>query len=207
VTQRQGRFVAQGTGAGTGIVLSADGDVLTNAHVVEGASVIAVTVNGSTTSHAATVVASDTANDLALLKVADVTDLQPADIGSSSSMAVGDDVVAIGNALDLEGGLSVTRGIVSALHRSIDAGTRSGSESLTSLIQTDAAISSGNSGGPLVDAAGTVIGINTAAASSSGATTVQNIGFAIPIDNALAIVDQLRAASAGADRVALSTPR
>jgi putative serine protease PepD len=100
---------------------------------------------------------------------------------------VGDDVVAIGNALALEGGLTVTRGIVSALDRSIQRGTGT----LTGLVQTDAAISSGNSGGALVNAAGQVIGINTAVAASGGSVTASNIGFAISIDHAMATVDHL----------------
>jgi len=97
-------------------------------------------------------------------------------------MAVGDDVVAIGNALALDGGMTVTRGIISAVDRSIETDTGS----LAGLLQTDAAISSGNSGGALVNAAGQVIGINTAAATSSGTVTASNIGFAIPVDDALA---------------------
>jgi S1-C subfamily serine protease len=104
-------------------------------------------------------------------------------------VAVGDDVVAIGNALALEGSPTVTRGIVSALDRSID--TSSGQ--LTGLIQTDASISSGNSGGPLANAAGEVIGVNTAAAASSQGTTAENVGFAISIDKAMTVVEQLRA--------------
>jgi putative serine protease PepD len=102
-------------------------------------------------------------------------------------VAVGDDVVAIGNALALEGGLTVTRGIVSALDRSIDTGTGT----LTDLVQTDAAISSGNSGGALVNAAGEVIGINTAVAASSAGAVASNVGFAISIDHAMATVDRL----------------
>ena len=104
-------------------------------------------------------------------------------------MSVGDDVVAIGNALALEGSPTVTKGIVSALDRSLD--TSSGV--MTDLIQTDASISSGNSGGPLVNAAGQVIGINTAVAASSQGTTAENIGFAISIDKAMTVVEQLRA--------------
>ena len=121
-----------------------------------------------------------------------MSDLTPATLGDSDATIVGDDVVAVGNALALEGGMSVTRGIVSALHRSIEAGSESGSESLSGLIQTDAAISSGNSGGPLVNSKGEVIGINTAVAGSSNGTTASNIGFAIPIDTAKTIVERLR---------------
>jgi putative serine protease PepD len=192
VTQQRGPFVQRGQGAGTGVILTADGEILTNAHVIDGATSITVTVNGSDQALPATLIAKDTTNDLALLRVTDASGLTPATLGSSSDTIVGDDAVAVGNALALEGGMSVTRGIVSALHRSIEAGTESSSESLSGLIQTDAAISSGNSGGPLVNSKGEVIGINTAVAGSSGTTTASNIGFAIPIDTAKQIVEQLR---------------
>jgi putative serine protease PepD len=191
VSVRQGPFVQQGTSAGTGIILTAGGQVLTNAHVVADATAIKVTLHGETTSHSATVIGADTANDVALLQIQGVSGLTPASIGNSSSVAVGDDVVAIGNALDLAGGVTVTKGIVSALNRSIDVDNHA----LTGLIQTDAAISSGNSGGPLVNAFGQVIGMNSAGATSSGSVTAENIGFAIPITHALQIVDTLRASA------------
>ena len=177
-----------GQAAGTGIVLTADGQILTNAHVVADATSITVTLNGETTPHKATLVGADTSNDVALIKVQGVTNLTPAKIADSSAVAVGDDVIAIGNALNLEGGVTVTRGIVSALGRSIDVE----SGHLTDLIQTDAAISSGNSGGPLVNAAGGIIGMNTAGAASSQNVTAENIGFSIPIHHAMSIVAQLR---------------
>lgn len=194
VTQRQGPFLARGQSAGTGVILTADGQVLTNAHVVAGATSITVTVNGSDEALPARLVAADTVNDLALLQVTEPVQLSAATLGSSTATSVGDDVVAVGNALALEGGLSVTRGIVSALDRSIEAGTGRTAESLDGLIQTDAAISSGNSGGPLVNARGEVIGINTAVAGSGNGTTASNIGFAIPIDTARQVVEQLRQA-------------
>src|SRR6266542_393088 len=165
--------------------------VVTNAHVVNGASSIKVTLNGESQSRTATLVGIDTSADLALLKITGASGLPTVTIGKSSEMAVGDDVVAIGNALALQGGPTVTSGIVSALNRSID--TDSGQ--MTGLIQTDAAISSGNSGGPLVNAAGQVIGINSAAAASTQNTTAQNIDFAIPIDKAMTVVQQLRSGS------------
>jgi putative serine protease PepD len=111
----------------------------------------------------------------------------PVALAVKGSTVVGDPVVAIGNALALEGGLSVTEGIVSALDRSIQ--TEEGS--LTGLLQTDAAISSGNSGGPLVDAAGEVVGMNTAVASSSSTVQASNIGFAIPIHDAVDVAQRL----------------
>jgi S1-C subfamily serine protease len=188
ITVRQGPFTQSGTAAGTGIILTADGQVLTNAHVVADATSITVTLPGDTTTHTATVIGSDTADDVALIQIQGVSGLTPASIGASSAVAVGDDVVAIGNALDLAGGVTVTKGIVSALDRSIDVENRT----LSGLIQTDAAISSGNSGGPLVNAAGQVIGMNSAGAASSGSVTAENIGFAIPIEHAMQIVQQLR---------------
>jgi putative serine protease PepD len=131
---------------------------------------------------------ADTKADLALVKVSDTSGLVAAPLGSSADLQVGDDVVAIGNALALEGGLTVTEGIVSAKGRTLptDSGT------LTDLIQTDAAISSGNSGGPLVNAKGEVVGINTAVATSSGTVSASNIGFAISIDSARAVINELR---------------
>jgi S1-C subfamily serine protease len=183
----QGPFAS--TSAGSGIILTSDGEVLTNAHVVNGASSIQVTLNGESQSRTATLVGIDTSADLALLEITGASGLPTVTIGRSSDMAVGDDVVAIGNALALQGGPTVTSGIVSALNRSID--TESGR--MTGLIQTDAAISSGNSGGPLVNAAGQVIGINSAAAASTQNTTAQNIDFAIPIDKAMTVVHQLEA--------------
>ena len=177
--------------AGTGIVLTDDGEILTNAHVVADATEMSVTItaaDGSTKSYDARLVGADTANDVALIRLVGASGLTPATIGDSDSVVVGQDAVAIGNALALEGGVSVTKGIISALDRSIDveAGT------LSHLIQTDAAISSGNSGGPLVDADGAVIGMNSAGATSSQNVTAENIGFAIPINDAMTIVARLR---------------
>ena len=197
ITQsNQGPFGGSGTatGAGTGIVLDTDGTILTNAHVIEGASTIEVTVPGSSSPRAATVIASDTANDLALLKVANTSGLVAAPLGSSADLQVGDDVVAIGNALALEGGLTVTEGIVSATGRSLQTDT----SQLHDLIQTDAAISSGNSGGPLVNAKGQVVGINTAVATSSGSVSASNIGFAISIDQAQKVISVMRSVTAHA---------
>jgi S1-C subfamily serine protease len=189
ITARRGRLSQTGQAAGTGIILSTDGEILTNAHVVEGATSISVKLPGDATARPAQLIGADTTHDLALIKIAAASDLKAAPIGDSNAVQVGDDVVAIGNALALEGGPTVTRGIVSALDRSIE--TDSGS--LTGLLQTDASISSGNSGGPLVNAAGEVIGINTAVAASSGATNAENIGFVIPISKALPTIAALKA--------------
>ena len=195
IVQRRGPYTATGSGAGTGIILSSDGEILTNAHVVSGASSVTISVtgdDGKVTEYPVTVVAADTSNDLALLQVTGNVNLPAATIGDSDLAKVGDDVIAVGNALALEGSMSVTRGIISALDRSITTGSDYSTSEMTGLIQTDAAISSGNSGGPLVNADGEVIGINTAVASSSGSTQASNIGFVIPINQAMDIVKQLR---------------
>ncbi len=175
---------------GTGVVIDGGGHILTNAHVVIDAVEITVTLAGDSTPRAATVVASDPSADVAVLHVEDSAGLVPAP-RAAAHPAVGEPVVAIGNALALEGGMTVTQGIVSALDRSIE--TDSGV--LGNLIQTDAAISSGNSGGPLVDAAGRVVGINTAVASSGGGVEASNIGFAIAIDTAMTVAQRLMASA------------
>jgi S1-C subfamily serine protease len=170
-------------GAGTGFVITPDGFIVTNNHVVEGQTRIEVAfTDGSTMS--AKIVGRDPSVDLAVLKV-DGTDLPFIELGDSDAVQVGDEVVAIGNALALEGGLSVTRGIISGTNRTVDtdAGT-----TLVGMLQTDAAINFGNSGGPLIDAQGRVIGVNTAIDASA-----QNIGFAIPISRAEPVIVDLRA--------------
>ena len=170
----------RGTGEGTGIIISSDGYILTNAHVVDGASRVSVSTPASSKALSATVVGADEGNDVALLKVENGSGLPAAELGRSAAVKVGDDVVAIGNALGLRGNPTVTRGIVSALNRTV--------ENLTGMIQTDAAINPGNSGGPLVNSSGQVIGINTAVAADGA----QNIGFAIPIDKAKTLADRLK---------------
>ena len=181
---RQGPFTGYAEGAGTGIVLDTDGHILTNAHVVADAGEVTVTINGEQRS--AEVLGGSLSDDIAVLQLDDPSGIVPATF-ADGDVAVGDQVVAIGNALALEGGPTVTQGIVSALDRSIE--TDQGQ--LAGLIQTDAAISSGNSGGPLADAAGQVVGINTAVAASSGQRQASNIGFVIPIDQALDIAQQV----------------
>jgi putative serine protease PepD len=174
--------VAEGQAAGTGFVLSADGFIVTNDHVVDGATDITVDfADGSSVS--AEVVAADPNADLAVLKV-DRTDLTPLPLGSSAALQVGDQLVAIGNALDLSGEPTVTTGIVSANGRSL---TEPNGVKLVNLIQTDTAINPGNSGGPLLNMSGEVVGINTAIAGQA-----QNVGFAIAIDPAKAMIDSLR---------------
>ncbi len=161
-------------GAGSGIVLAEDGLVLTNAHVVGSLNEITVVLSDGT-EHPATLVGSSPDDDMALIQVEDVDDLVPAELGSSDDLRVGDEVIAIGNALNLGGEPTVTRGIVSAKDRDLQAE----GVSLEGLIQTDAAINPGNSGGPLVNAAGQVVGMNTAIVADA-----QNLGFSIAIDRA-----------------------
>jgi S1-C subfamily serine protease len=184
ILQQRGPFSGYATGAGTGIVMDGDGHILTNAHVVDGAQDVKVTVNGK--EQAASVVGIDADDDIAVLQLSDASGITPATF-ATGSVAVGDPVVAIGNALALEGGPTVTEGIVSALGRTID--TDEGH--LDGLIQTDAAISSGNSGGPLANASGQVVGVNTAVAASGQGTQASNIGFVIPIAQALKIAQQI----------------
>jgi putative serine protease PepD len=170
-------------GTGTGVVLTPEGEVLTNAHVVDGSSNVRVLLAGESQTRQARVLGADDSEDLALLKVEGVSGLRTAELGRSADVQVGEDVVAIGNALGLGGTPTVTRGIVSGLNRSVS--------SINGLLQTDAAINPGNSGGPLVNAAGQVIGINTASAGARGGGA-ENIGFAIPVDQARRAVDRLR---------------
>ncbi|HZQ78351.1 MAG TPA: trypsin-like peptidase domain-containing protein [Acidimicrobiia bacterium] len=171
-----------GEGAGTGFVIGSDGVIVTNNHVVSGAQSIEV-VFADDRKMPARVLGKDPSTDLAVVKV-DASGLPTAALGDSDQLKVGDDVVAIGNALALEGGPTVTRGIVSALNRTI---TAENGERLEHVLQTDAAINPGNSGGPLVNAAGEVVGINTAVAGDA-----QNIGFSIAISPARPIIDELR---------------
>lgn len=184
-----------GESTGTGVIVTSSGEILTNAHVVEGATEVRVRFAGDTEPVIAVVLAVDTGNDLALLKV-NAQNLVAATFAKPGSVRVGDQVVAIGYALALDGGPSVTTGIVSAMRRTIF--TDSGA--LNSLIQTDAAISSGNSGGPLANMRGEVVGINTAVARGDDNSAANNIGFAISVDEVLTVLQQLREQGAGTTR-------
>ncbi len=174
---------------GTGMIITSDGDVLTNNHVIElysqngNSGSITVTEYGQTKALPTTLVGYDQSKDVALLKIDNASNLPTVTFGNSAKAVVGDSVVAIGNALGLAAGTpTVTQGIVSALGRSVTAGgAGTQTETLTNMIQTDAAINPGNSGGPLIDTSGQVIGMNTAVAgTSTDGTSSQNIGFAIP---------------------------
>jgi putative serine protease PepD len=198
--------ITTGTGEGSGVIISADGYVLTNNHVVasaQGKTVNVIFADGKKTT--ATIVGTDPRTDLAVIKAGGVSDLQAAQLGDSSKMQVGDTVLALGSPLGLEG--SVTAGIISAKDRTIQAGGQDQQDpqdpfgqqeqqrattSLSGLLQTDAPINPGNSGGALVSTSGEVIGINSAIA-TSGSTGNIGLGFAIPSNKARTVADALMA--------------
>lgn len=177
-----------GEAAGTGMVISADGLVLTNNHVVEGSTSIQVTDLTTDKTYTATVVGTSPTNDLAVIRLKGASGLATAAMGSSARVAVGDAVVGVGNAGN-EPGTAASPGTVTALDQAITASDGASSEHLTGLIQTNAGIEAGDSGGPLYAADGTVIGINTAAHTGQSGATVA--GYAIPIDHALDIARQI----------------
>ena len=188
--------------AGTGVILSSTGEILTNNHVISGATSIEVTVESTGRTYEAEVVGSNSTADVAVLQLDDASGLTPAAIDDSSTVAVSDTVTAIGNAQGT-GDLVAAAGTVTALDESIEVGNEytGATESLSDLIQVDADVVSGDSGGPLLDADGEVIGITTAASSGTADIT----GYAIEIDTALAIVDQIEAGEAS-DTVVIGTP-
>lgn len=193
VSQQDGSGAMQPIAAGSGVIISGDGLVLTNAHVVTATDqfgrsvdnvVYTLKMNDGTVREAK-VLGTAPDFDVALMRLTDTSNLTPITLGNSSEVRVGDDVVAIGNALDLGDSPTITRGIVSALDRSLE---ESSSVTLHGLIQTDAPINHGNSGGALVDSQGRLIGIN-----SAGIPDAQNIGFAIAIDTVKPLLDDLKA--------------
>jgi S1-C subfamily serine protease len=181
----------QGKGVGTGFVIRANGVIVTNCHVVQGASRITVSTSASEpVRYQAHVIGGDCEHDLAVLKV-NGRGLPTVPLGSSTRLRLGQNVVAIGYALALQGGPTVTAGIVSALDRTIEVSDPqcsvcpNGVRTYSNVVQTDAAINHGNSGGPLVDMSGRVVGIN-----SAGSDSAENIGFAISIDSAKSAIEQ-----------------
>lgn len=191
-----GVMVGRQSGSGSGVVLSEDGTILTNNHVVSAggdkpADEVVVSFHDGSRARAK-VIGADPTSDIAVIK-ADKTGLSPIPIGTSANLSVGQDVIAIGSPLGLEG--TVTTGIISALNRPVSTAGADGSiESVIDAIQTDAAINPGNSGGALVNSSGALIGINTAIASLGGADGASGsigLGFAIPIDQAMRVANQL----------------
>ena len=173
-------------GAGSGMIVSRDGYVLTNKHVVEGAREVNVVLSDGTTHSGVKVVNKDPLNDIAFLKIPNVDNLTPATLGDSTTVKIGQHAIAIGNSLGQYQN-TVTNGIISGTGRPIAAKNNSGDiETLTDLLQTDAAINPGNSGGPLLNAAGQVIGVNTAIAAGA-----EGIGFAIPINATKGLLKQV----------------
>ena len=180
-----GTTTQESESTGSGFVLDEEGRVLTNAHVVDNATQVTVTLDGDTTREAK-VLGKDEATDLALLQVdRDGLDLRPLALGDSSTVEVGDPTVAIGNPFGFD--RTLTTGVVSALQRRI---TAPDGYTIEDVIQTDAAINPGNSGGPLIDAAGRVIGINSQIATGNGGGSV-GIGFAVPVNTAKEVVREL----------------
>ncbi|MEA2550631.1 MAG: serine protease Do [Actinomycetota bacterium] len=179
----------EGQGVGTGFIVRSDGIIVTNCHVVEGATGITVATSADhPKKYSARVIGGDCEHDVAILKI-DASGLPTVQLGSSADLQLGESVVALGYALALDGGPTVTNGIVSSLHRTIKAQDpgcttcSNGVRTYSDIIQTDAAINHGNSGGPLVDMNGRVVGMN-----SAGVDSAQNIGFAIAIDSFKSIV-------------------
>jgi S1-C subfamily serine protease len=176
--------VQQGQGEGSGVVIDADGVIVTNFHVVSEAVDVEVVLNDGRKLEGR-VVGGIPERDLAVVKV-NADGLEPIELGSSKDLRLGDDVIAIGYPLGLGPSVTVTKGILSAEGRTIDP--EGANAPLTNMLQTDAAINPGNSGGALVDASGRLVGINSAAA---GAGTAENIGFAIPIDSAVPVIREI----------------
>ena len=177
----------RGQATGSGFVVDSNGDILTNAHVIEGASRVTVQFEDNKTTDAR-IVGKDTSTDIAVLKVnPSGLSLHPLQLGDSSHVQVGDPTIAIGNPFGLD--RTLTTGVVSALQRRIDAPN---GFSIDHVIQTDAAINPGNSGGPLLDAAGRVIGITSQIATGGGGNGNVGIGFAVPINTAKQVIPQIK---------------
>ena len=188
-----------GATAGTGMVLTSSGLVLTNNHVIENASTINVQVIGSQRTYSATVLGYSVTDDVALLQLQNASGLKTVTTGNSSNLSVGQPVVAIGNAGGTGGTPTAVGGTITALNQTItagDAGTLS--ETLNGLIETNADIQPGDSGGALVNTSGKVVGMNTAAAQTNGTST--NQGYAIGINQALSLANQIKSGRASCDR-------
>ena len=183
----------QAAAAGTGMVLTSDGEILTNNHVIDGATEIVVTSVESGKQYEATVVGTDPTDDVAVLQLKDASGLSTITVGDSDKVAVGDPIVALGNAGGKGGDPTVVTGTVSDTDQAITASDQNGAnaERLTGLIQVAAAIEAGDSGGPLANAAGEVIGMNTAASGGTRFESKVSVGFAIPIAHAIAIAKEI----------------
>lgn len=189
---------AGGSAAGTGMVLSSSGEILTNNHVVVGSSSIKATVVSTGRTYTATLVGTDAADDVAVIQLQGASGLKTIPLGDSSTLSLGQPVVALGNALGAGGTPSVVEGTIQALDQTITAGDASGSSSerLSGLIQTNAPLQPGDSGGPLANLDGKVIGMNTAASSNYRFRAASGASYAIPISTALSIARQMEAGQA-----------
>ncbi|MDP9329911.1 MAG: S1C family serine protease [Actinomycetota bacterium] len=189
-----------GRGAGTGMILTSSGEVLTNNHVIQGATKIDISIPGRGGTYTATVLGADYAADVALLQIQGISGLSTVTLGDSSSVSTGQEVVAIGNALGKGGTPSVTEGTISEIGRSIAVSDdHGGTEHLTDMIQTSVPIQPGDSGGALVDPSGEVIGMITAGGQRVGiGVAPSSVGFAIPTSKALDIVNDIRAGNGSA---------
>lgn len=184
--------------AGTGLIISSSGDVLTNNHVVEGSVSIKVRLQGKSGTYSATVIGVDPTDDIAVIHVSGVSGLPTVTIADSSTVTVGDTVYALGNALGLGGAPRVTQGTITALDQTITASDNGAqAEQLTGMIQTDAEISPGDSGGALANSAGQVIGIITAGQAQGFRSTSTTIAFAIPSSKAVDIANRILAGQSG----------
>lgn len=184
-----------GRAAGSGIVLTSSGEVLTNNHVIERAASIRVTSVGTGRTYSATVLGYDRSHDIALLQIEGASDLPTATLGESSAVRIGDQIVVLGNAGGDGGQPDAMGGVVTALDQDIVASGPSGAERLIGLIEVDADVRSGQSGGATVNSKGEVIGVTTAASAGYSFDQDGGTGYAVPIDQALAIVEQIRAGS------------
>jgi S1-C subfamily serine protease len=188
----------QARAAGTGMVITSNGEVLTNNHVVQGATKISVTIPSTGKTYTGKILGTAPSEDVALVQLVGASGLKTIKVGDPTKVQTGDPVLAIGNALGRGGTPTVTSGTISAVNQAITAGDPAAgtSERLTGLIQTDAQLQQGDSGGPLVNASAQVIGMDTAASSGMQFDTSSTTGFAIPINKAMSIAHQIEAGKA-----------
>ncbi|HYM67448.1 MAG TPA: trypsin-like peptidase domain-containing protein [Patescibacteria group bacterium] len=186
--------IGSSSAAGTGMIITSSGEVLTNHHVVVGSTSIKVTIAGRSQTYSAHVIGVDPSADIALIQIEGASGLPTVKFGKSAALAVGQTVIALGNALGAGGTPHVTRGTITALDQSITAGEGGNqSEQLSGMIQSDAVIYPGDSGGPLVNTSGQVIGMITAGQPQGFRSSASDIGYAIPADTALSVVNRIRA--------------
>lgn len=191
----------EGTAEGTGMVISSEGEILTNNHVIDGATTIAAQINGHGRSYSAKVVGYDVSHDVAVLQLKNASGLTTIPLGSSSNVAGGDSIVALGNALGRGGTPAAVQGEVVALGQTITAASESGSrpQTLNGMIEIAAEIEPGDSGGPVVDLHGNVIAMTTAASRGMEETSSSKVAFSIPIDTALDVAHQIESGKTSGD--------